>query len=265
MTLPHLIDSIGILIQDGQYDEACKRAEECAEMAKLMNESMEELQNKISKINEEIAFLKYERDQTVLERPTILGEIELKEENYELRKALKELKGLLQTTNPCANCTEDKCLDEGACLGSQTTKKIVLCDLDGTLADCQHRVPLIIEKPKRWTEFFAACMGDKPIWHTIELINVLKDKYEIWIVSGRSDECRFDTEKWLSISGVNYDRLIMRRAGDFTDDGILKPSWIKDGTIPKDRVAFALDDRNRVVEAWRSIGVPCFQVAQGDF
>ncbi len=144
-------------------------------------------------------------------------------------------------------------------------KKLILCDLDGTLADCQHRVHLILTEPKKWTEFFAACPGDKPISHTIELLRALSHAYEIWITSGRSDECRADTESWLLANKVSYDRLVMREAKDHTDDGVLKPRWLEDGTIPKGRVAFALDDRNRVVASWRAAGVPCFQVAEGDF
>lgn len=144
-------------------------------------------------------------------------------------------------------------------------KKIILCDLDGTLADCQHRVPLITETPKRWAEFFAACGNDHPIKHVIDLVNALCGQYEIWITSGRSDECRDETLLWLKKHGVAFDRLIMRRAGDHIDDGALKPSWVKDGTIPLHRVAFALDDRDRVVAAWRALGIPCFQVAPGNF
>lgn len=144
-------------------------------------------------------------------------------------------------------------------------KKIILCDLDGTLADCQHRVPLILETPKRWTEFFAACGGDSPIQHVIDLVNTLRGQYEIWITSGRSDECRDETMRWLWRHGVHFDRLIMRPADDHIDDGLLKPSWIDRGIIPRHRVAFALDDRDRVVDAWRALGIPCFQVAPGDF
>jgi hypothetical protein len=34
----------------------------------------------------------------------------------------------------------------------------------------------------------------------------------------------------------------MRKEGDFTDDGLLKLSWLEDGTIPRERVLLALDD-----------------------
>lgn len=163
-----------------------------------------------------------------------------------------------------------------------TTKPIILCDLDGTLCDCSHRIhyiapeaydgwdssgyPVKITPKKDWKGFFAACHADAPIPHTIQMIKLLdREQVEVWITSGRSDECRGITEGWLRTFGIKYDRLIMRKAGDFTDDGILKPSWLEDGTIPRERVLLALDDRNRVVKAWRAAGVPCLQVAEGDF
>lgn len=147
------------------------------------------------------------------------------------------------------------------------TKNIILFDLDGTLADCEHRIHHITKKhPKDWKQFFADCYADKPIAHAIQVVNALAASgFIIYITSGRSDEVRDETEEWLAQHRVDYDRLIMRKAGDFTDDGILKPSWLEDGTIEKDRVLLAFDDRNRVVESWRNVGIPCFQVASGDF
>ena len=150
-------------------------------------------------------------------------------------------------------------------------KDIIIFDLDGTLADCSHRVHHILKKPKVWTTFFAACGDDRPIEHMIKLFRILSPyhgmfcDYEVWIVSGRSDECRYETEQWLASHVGPYDRLIMRKAGDYTDDSILKPSWLEDGTIPKERVLVVFDDRNRVVQAWRAAGVPCMHVADGDF
>lgn len=146
-------------------------------------------------------------------------------------------------------------------------KDIIIFDLDGTLADCQHRIHNITKSPKDWRAFFAACKDDSPIEHVIELLSVMRrsSEYDIWIVSGRSDECRKETEEWLKEHIGFYDVLVMRKKGDYTDDSILKPSWLEDGTIPKARVLCVFDDRDRVVKAWRDAGVPCFQVAPGEF
>lgn len=144
-------------------------------------------------------------------------------------------------------------------------RKIILVDLDGTLANGNHRVHHILKKPKDWTIFFSECGKDIPISHVIEIINLLSDAFTIYITSGRSDQVREETEKWLKEHNVKYDKLIMRKAGDFTGDDILKVSWLHDGTINQNDVLCVFDDRDRVVKAWREAGLPCFQVAAGEF
>lgn len=143
-------------------------------------------------------------------------------------------------------------------------RPIVLCDLDGTLADCSHRLHHIQKQPKDWPAFFAACADDAPINSLIGLLAALVN-VEIWIVSGRSDEVSSPTEEWLRRHNVCCDRLIMRRQGDHTDDAELKIRWLTDGTIPRERVLLALEDRDRVVKAWRAAGITCLQVAEGAF
>lgn len=150
-------------------------------------------------------------------------------------------------------------------------KNIILFDLDGTLANCEHRLSHITQTPKDWRAFFAACGKDEPIDHTIRIFKAIgavgagHSYYQRWIVSGRSDECREETEKWLAKHVGNYDHLIMRKAGDYTDDDKLKISWLRDGTIPKEKVMCVFEDRKRVVDAWRAESIPCYQVAAGEF
>jgi len=78
---------------------------------------------------------------------------------------------------------------------------MIIFDLDGTLADITHRLHFIQKEPKDWDGFFAACVADKPIAHTIEIMNILmnRDRVEIW--TGRSDIVREETIRWLDIYG----------------------------------------------------------------
>jgi hypothetical protein len=183
-------------------------------------------------------------------------------------------------------------------------KNIILCDLDGTLADIRHRrhfverlpdckvcdglgkvdpdstnhrsglvscpacngVGFIGPQKPNWPAFFKACVDDTPLETTIRMIDNLNSMdFEIWVVSGRSDEVAAETTEWLHKHVNNYDRLIMRKQGDYTPDDVLKKSWLGDGTIPKDRVFCVFEDRDRVVQMWRDEGLICYQVAEGDF
>ncbi len=144
-------------------------------------------------------------------------------------------------------------------------KDIVIFDLDGTLADIDHRRHLVRERPKRWGEFFEASVHDLPNPPVIAAYRAFQNAptpYELWIFSGRSDIVRAQTERWIATHVGPYHRLRMRREGDHTADEVLKRSWV----LPvRDRVLCVFDDRNKVVAMWRSLGIPCFQVAEGDF
>lgn len=140
-------------------------------------------------------------------------------------------------------------------------------DIDGTLADCSHRLHHIQKTPKDWDAFFADCHLDTPHSHIIDLACHLRSAgfVRVVYVSGRSDQCRDSTQKWLDRNGLPAGPLYMRKAGDHRDDDVVKVEILaklrRDGFDP----IMAFDDRNRVVKAWRSAGVPCAQVAEGDF
>lgn len=149
-------------------------------------------------------------------------------------------------------------------------KNIVIFDLDGTLALIDHRRHLVEGKEKDWKAFYAACVDDEPNHPVIAAFQSHRAAgHHCMVVSGRSDEVRAETEAWLfehvyQGEGIAFAP-IMRSEGDFTPDDQLKRSWLNDGTIPRDRVLCAYDDRDKVVAMWRTEGIPCFQVAPGQF
>lgn len=146
---------------------------------------------------------------------------------------------------------------------------IVIFDLDGTLADIAHRRHHVEKSDKTdadWRAFYAACAGDRVNFPVAQTFDALRAAgHQVWIVSGRSDEVREQTEAWLQHHCLVPDRLIMRKARDHQPDHKLKRSWLNDGTIPKPAVMCVFDDRSSVVSMWREEGLPCFQVAPGDF
>lgn len=148
-------------------------------------------------------------------------------------------------------------------------KNIIVCDLDGTLADCEHRVHHVRNTPKNWDAFFAGVREDGvnvPVLFVLDaFLNREPIPFELIFCSGRPERCRADTEDWLrEVCHITNYTLLMRKDGDFRADHIVKQE-ILDNSIPKERVLFVLDDRQQVVDMWRRNGLVCFQVAEGNF
>lgn len=53
---------------------------------------------------------------------------------------------------------------------------------------------------------------------------------------------------------------------DHTPDDKLKKRWLDEmHWDDRSRIVAVFEDRARVVAMWRAAGIPCFQVADGDF
>lgn len=137
----------------------------------------------------------------------------------------------------------------------------IVCDLDGTLALLNGRDPYDA----------STCENDllnEPIADIIEFYK--KKSFHIIFVSGRMDTYKSETMAWLVKHFIdrveNFGYILhMRREGDMRKDAVIKRE-IYDGHINGVfNVYFVLDDRNQVVEMWRSLGLTCLQVAEGDF
>lgn len=135
--------------------------------------------------------------------------------------------------------------------------KAIICDLDGTLALLNGRNPFMASK----------CENDllnQPVANV--LFNFKKLGYHIILLSGRSDEYKPQTLKWLAQYAIPYDHLFMRPKGDNRKDSIFKTELFDNEVRDKYFVEFILDDRNQVVNMWRDeLKLPCFQVYYGDF
>lgn len=145
----------------------------------------------------------------------------------------------------------------------------IILDIDGTLANGDHRLHHIQKEPKDWDAYFDACFGDEPIDHMVQIVKALERSFVTVFVSGRAERCRIATEKWLIDHGFYSGRyplhLYMRADGDHRNDDVIKIELLGTVRAKGFEPVMAFDDRNRVVKAWRAAGVPCAQVAEGDF
>lgn len=134
----------------------------------------------------------------------------------------------------------------------------IVCDIDGTLALNKNG-----RSPYDWDR-----VGEDELNYPVShVLNVYATAtiHEIFIFSGRDEVCRGLTEEWLERFFVPYHFLAMRPKGDTRDDRIVKAEMFDEHIRDKYNVRFVLDDRNKVVKMWRAMGLPCFQVAEGNF
>ena len=140
---------------------------------------------------------------------------------------------------------------------------IIICDLDGTLCNCDHR--LQYAEKKEWYTFNALCVDDTINEDVANIIRNLKsDDTKIYIVTGRDEIFRDQTIDWLQLNDVSYDELFMRPENDHRPDHVIKQEILNE-KIDESKVWFVLDDRKSVVDMWRSNGLRCLQVQEGDF
>lgn len=162
-------------------------------------------------------------------------------------------------------------------------RRFIVVDMDGTLADSAHREHLAVAK--QWDDFHAGIPDDKPHWdvHTLlEVINsgILTADVEVILLTGRNERYRKVTEAWLLKHRVKSDHLLMRPNDDWRSDHVLKPKLLVDfitgcdqdqvwteGQLEAAKAAvwFILEDRDKVVEAWRNLGFRCWQTQPGGY
>ena len=167
------------------------------------------------------------------------------------------------------------------------SKNTVIFDLDGTLANIDVRKKKAT-KPNGnldWDVFFSSTniLLDVPNEPVVKMAQMFAENgFNVVIFSGRNDRSFHTTRSWLTHNRIPFQKLIMRpdkflNWGDkiasgniatqemrFMPDEILKKHML-DLFVDIDDVFLVVDDRQKVVDMWRSLGLTVFQVAEGDF
>jgi len=143
--------------------------------------------------------------------------------------------------------------------------KTLICDIDGTLANINHRLHFVKQDKKDWKSFFNDISKDEVNKWCLDIIRGLRDKYIITLCSGRPDDYRDITLKWLEDNRIPYDHLFMRNKGDFRQDYIIKQNLLDFEIKTRYNIGFAIDDRLQVVEMLRNNGITVLQCDKGEF
>ena len=143
----------------------------------------------------------------------------------------------------------------------------VLCDIDGTLANVDHRRHFVESRPANWQAFYQAMPHDTPIVPVVSTFHALQRHGNLKgvLFTGRPDSYRDKTEAWLAKHAISYDWLLMRKATDYRPDEIVKLEMLKYIQARGWQPHVVIDDRDKVVAMWRDQGLVCLQAAPGDF
>lgn len=128
----------------------------------------------------------------------------------------------------------------------------IICDIDGTLADNDHRSPYDTN----------LCEEDWLIVPVKMIIDSIHESFSVILMSGRSEEFREQTEKRLDKHWVSYTHLYMRPQWNTRPDTVTKQELYEQHIKWKYNVLFAVDDRIRIVDMRRSLGIFTFDVNQ---
>ena len=143
---------------------------------------------------------------------------------------------------------------------------VLLCDIDGTLADIEHRRHFVKEGEKDWKSFNEAIPKDKlrlEVWK--EVLDAKKRvNCELILVSGRNSDYREETEDWLNfhLKGLEeITAIFMRGSHDHRADTEVKKDFLD--MIGKENIFMVFDDRPSVIRMWRENGVKVVDVGDG--
>jgi uncharacterized HAD superfamily protein len=147
---------------------------------------------------------------------------------------------------------------------AQQNRNCYIFDLDGTICDVRHRRQYVATKPRNWDAWNAGLVNDTPNVAVQKVFQALRNDQEVdlIIVSGRSDDYKEQTIKWLTDNEIFYDEIYMRKYKDHRDDAVVKGE-IADEIEKTHNILGVFDDRQRVVNMWIERGIWVFDVGQG--
>lgn len=136
----------------------------------------------------------------------------------------------------------------------------IICDIDGTLALFGNKNP--------YDRDFINDELNEPVARIVK--EMAESGVAIKYLSGRNGKHEQETFEWLMKNKMpylssNHHSLNMRAEDDIRKDSVVKQELYEAHIKGKYNVLFVLDDRDQVVELWRSLGLTCLQVAPGDF
>lgn len=155
---------------------------------------------------------------------------------------------------------------------SSAGKKSIFFDIDGTLADCAHRLGFIRDGKKDWNSFFRADLILKdpliePVAHLLRSLAHPAIDNDLVLLTGRPEMTRDATVDWLRLHSLEdtYSHLLMRPARDRRSDTVVKKELLLNYVASLEQVLLIIEDRQHMVDLWRSMGLHVLHCAESSY
>lgn len=143
-------------------------------------------------------------------------------------------------------------------------QRAIIVDLDGTLANVEHRIHHVRGAGKKnWKKFFEEMSKDEHMEWCRFLTNNLPTT--VILLTGRPADYENVTREWLKAKEVKYDILLMRSSGDFRPDTVVKKEIYEARVKDFFDILFVVEDREAVVKMWRDLGLVCLQCQEESY
>ena len=145
-------------------------------------------------------------------------------------------------------------------------KKVVIFDVDGTIADVEHRRHFV-NGNNDWDSFRKETVNDTPVQWVCDIAKRhIAQGDEVAFFSARNESERDITERQISEwIGDGHKGVFLRPDGDYRCDAEFKSELADRFEDIGGQIDLVYDDRNKVVDMWRQRGTTVVQVQNGDF
>lgn len=148
-------------------------------------------------------------------------------------------------------------------------KKAIICDLDGTLCNVQHRLHHVQKEPKDKDSFHNDLKNDSLVVPVYKILRRFEYDTKIIFLSSRPEKSREETSRWLIDNGFLIYNTI---SSDFSlflkDDDSLNGHEFKEKKLLELKeiynIMFAIDDRKSHINVFRKNGIFTFDVGSDD-
>ena len=136
---------------------------------------------------------------------------------------------------------------------------IILCDIDGTVANNDHRQHFL-EGKKDWEGFFSELVNDLPIQIIIDkVIQEQANGKELVFLTGRPERYRYSTTLWLKEHFDFEFKLLMRNDGDQRNKLEIKRIIFSEN-FEANEIAFCFENDIDLIKQWKNLGIKTIDV-----